>query len=354
MDSDLKKYKLLSLFSGAGGFDLGFELSGRWRTVAAIDFHPMMVQTLRTNKNLDVGNGIRFLDQAEIIEADLSNLGVEQISGYEGVDLVLGGPPCQDFSMVGRQGGYEEKKGSLIASFQRVVSCVRPKAFLFENVPNMKSAKWLESFTKFCDLLSFSGDYVVQDFLLNCADYGAATIRERIFIVGFRTEGTVKLSCPQPTHMGSKQSSLFESLSKHVSVSDALSGLPPPTFNYCGDGHFAPIHDNNVVERFKLLRQGERDHIRRRNRLYDDLPAYTLFAGGEKGGTRTHIHPTEPRELTPRECARLHGFPDEFNFSGNKSQMAIQIANSVPVLVAKAWGKHLANMLDNLSRASSV
>jgi DNA (cytosine-5)-methyltransferase 1 len=112
--------------------------------------------------------------------------------------------------------------------------------------------------------------------------------------------------------------------------------------------HFAPRHDAETTERFKLLAHGQTDHKRKRDRLYPDEPSLTLISGGEAGGTRAHIHPHEPREITPREAARLHGFPDQFSFAGNKSQIAIQVSNSVPIPVAQAWGHHLASYLDKL------
>lgn len=343
----MNKYKSFSIFSGAGGFDLGFELSGRWRTTVAIDSHPVMVRTLEKNKGLPLSRELKFLEDTKICNLDLSQIDTNFILQHKGVDLVLGGPPCQDFSAVGKQQGYEHNRGSLIDSFKKIVELLRPSMFLFENVPNMNSSKWNNNFNIFCELLTFSGKYKVKNYLLNCADYGAATVRERIFILGIMGSLNRNPSCPSPSHIDSRQFSLFEKKPTRVSVKTALAGLPNPSTKFTEDSHFAPIHETEVIRRFMKLKPGERDHFRRRNRLIEDLPSLTLFAGGEKGGTRAHIHPTEPRELTPRECARIHGFPDAFLFSGNKSQIAIQIANSVPVPIAKAWGQHLAELLDS-------
>ncbi len=149
---------------------------------------------------------------------------------------------------------------------------------------------------------------------------------------------------PTPTHQDPKGLNLFGQ--PYVTVGQALAGLPEPSPECIYPTlHFAPEHEPEVIERFIRLSEGERDHKRRRNRLHADRPAFTLFAGGPRGGTRTHIHPDYPRELTPRECARIHGFPDDFRFAGNKSMVAIQIANSVPIPVGAAWGRHLFNLL---------
>jgi DNA (cytosine-5)-methyltransferase 1 len=330
--------KIISLFSGAGGFDLGFELEGI-ETIMATDIHPRMVETLRYNKGKDF-RPIKFLRRAEIHQGDLAK-SINFISSFN-ADIVLGGPPCQSFSAIGSQVGYDDQRGSLIYSFAQVINNVNPRYFLFENVPNMKSKKWVDLFDKFLNFLRFNGRYKVNNFLLNCADYGCATIRERIFIFGCRSDTGVTPSAPAPTHSGAGD--LFSS-KLHVTVRDALVGLPLPKTKFDFPFlHFSPAHKPEIISRFIELRPGERDHIRRRNRLDLDKPALTIFAGGEMGGTRAHIHPTEPRELTPRELARLHGFPDEFTFCGNKSQIAIQIVNSVPVPMASAWARHISRL----------
>jgi DNA (cytosine-5)-methyltransferase 1 len=334
------KPKVISLFTGAGGFDLGFELEGA-STVVATDIHATMVETLRYNQGKHFG-AARFLDKADIHQADLSK-SLELISSYK-ADIVLGGPPCQSFSAIGSQHGYRGQRGSLIYSFGEIIKRTKPKFFLFENVPNMKSHKWASLFTQFTQYLECEGLFDVGSFTLNCADYGCATYRERIFILGCRRDLGIRPSPPPPTH--SIPGDLFGS-APHVTVRDAFSGLPQAVKQFDFPFlHFAPIHEPQIVDRFKKLKAGERDQIRRRNRLHHDKPAFTIFAGGEKGGTRAHIHPLEPRELTPRELARLHGFPDEFTFRGNKSQIAIQIVNSVPIPIASAWARHIASLAE--------
>ncbi len=342
------KYRLISLFSGAGGFDLGFETSGRWETVVANDSHPAMCETLRINRGIALG-GHKFLDNTEIIEGDIQGVH-ESISGYRDVDLVLGGPPCQSFSAMGNHGGYSDDRGNLIFDFAKVVENAQPTFFLFENVPNMKTGKWKLHFQEYLEYLRFQGAYSVASFLLCCADYGAATIRKRVFIVGTRSELKIKMSPPPAINQEPGRGTLLSKLPNWKTVAEAFQGLPPPVSYFDQPFlHFAPQHDQDTIERFKKLAFGETDPKRKRDRLDPGKPSLTLMSGGEAGGTRAHIHPFEPREITPREAARLHGFPDNYTFSGNKSQIAIQISNSVPVPMGLAWANHLAGSLDALS-----
>jgi DNA (cytosine-5)-methyltransferase 1 len=352
------KYNVVSLFSGAGGFDLGFELTGRWKTLLANDIHPVMCESLRRNRGIILKNGDEYLKDAVIVEGGIQDINVEDHLKGAHIDLVLGGPPCQSFSVMGKHGGYGDERGSLIYEFAKIVRSLRPTFFLFENVPNMKTGKWKIAFWEFLNFLRLEGSYAIRDFMICSAHYGAPTIRTRIFVMGQRADVDLEMSPPKPSHRPPGMASLLGDLEEYATVAQTFQGLPTPgtTFSY-PDLHFAPLHDDETVERFKRLAFGETDPKRKRDRLDPNSPALTLMSGGEQGGTRAHIHPFEPREITPREAARLHGFPDNYTFAGNKSQIAIQISNSVPVPVALAWGNHLASCLDeivtNKGRATS-
>lgn len=344
----MRKYRLASLFSGAGGFDLGFEASGRWETAVANDSHPAMCETLRLNRGIELG-AHKFLENTEIIEGDIQRVH-QSISQHGSVDLVLGGPPCQSFSTMGKQVGYADDRGNLIFEFAKVVENSRPAFFLFENVPNMKTGKWKLQFQEYLDYLRFDGAYSVSSFLLCCADFGAATIRKRVFIVGTKAELAIKMTPPLQTNQQLGRGTLLGQLPNWKTVAEAFEGLPDPVQIFDRPFlHFSPQHDPETIERFKKLGYGETDPKRKRDRLDPREPSLTLMSGGEAGGTRAHIHPFEPREITLREAARIHGFPDHYTFSGNKSQIAIQISNSVPVPMGGAWATHLANYLDELA-----
>jgi len=173
-------------------------------------------------------------------------------------------------------------------------------------------------------------------------------LRKRLFIVGIK--GDITFQFPTPTHQESiNQFEIFEKQFKHWNGSfSAIKDIPENTPN--GD---IVNHQIEIKERFEQLSFGERDHIRRRNRLDPDRPSFTIFAGGSKGGSgaRTHIHPYENRELTPRECARLHGFPDNYIFIGSRDNIILQVANSVPVPLSEAMsGKIFQYFSDNTEK----
>ena len=346
--SSLKKMSLFSFFTGAGGFDLGFESTGYWHIQFANDIHPVMIETLKLNKGKEVLRGVTFLDDANVSHQNVAEIDLSKFINGKKIDLFLGGPPCQSFSVMGKHSGFEDKRGSLVYTFANLVKKFKPRAFLFENVPNIKSPKWKEDFHKYCEIFRADGLYSVNDFTLLCADYGAATIRRRVFVFGLLASENKLVSAPRPSHFNNQLPSLFDQEKPWKTVREVLEGLPQPSYKFSfPDLHFAPLHTPEVIERFEKLLPGQTDHKRKRDRLSWDKPSLTFMAGGEAGGTRNHIHPQEPRELTPRECARIHGFPDEFTFAGNKSQIAIQIANSVPIPMAKAWGNHIYEILNN-------
>jgi DNA (cytosine-5)-methyltransferase 1 len=245
------KYRLISLFSGAGGFDLGFETSGRWSSLLANDSHSVMCQTLRLNKGLELGSE-KFLDDAEVREGDIRTIGEKYWASLSGVDLVLGGPPCQSFSVMGKHGGYDDTRGNLIYEFAKVVLTVQPKFFLFENVPNMRTGKWKREYQEFLKFLRLNNAYAVSDFLICCADYGAATLRRRVFVLGTRADITERLTAPPITHQPKGVANLFTPLKDYVTVEDAFKELPVPAnafdFPFL---HFAPQHNPETVERFK-------------------------------------------------------------------------------------------------------
>ncbi len=117
----MPKYNLVSLFSGAGGFDFGFEVTGRWQTLIATDIHPVMCETLRRNQGVALPNGGQYLKDASILEGDIQHTDIPGHLGGTQVDLVLGGPPCQSFSVMGKHGGYRDERGSLIYEFADIV-----------------------------------------------------------------------------------------------------------------------------------------------------------------------------------------------------------------------------------------
>lgn len=333
------KYNVLSLFAGAGGLDLGFEQTERFETFAAVEYQPEFAETLRMNQR----NG--YFPKMRVIEADIRSLDPQQIARESFpngvVDVVVGGPPCETFSLTGGLAGTNDPRGLLTTEFIDWVRRINPKVFLMENVPRLSvgpNKGYLTGEVK----RAIDHGYVAEYRVLCAADYGATTKRQRLILMGTNLND----SLPWPEQSHSDRPSLLHA--PYRTVRDALNGLPSCASIDCGiPDHFPAVHTMRVIERFDGLAQGEWDTVRRRGRLRWSEPAPTLFAGTLKSIAR-HIHPDEPREITNRECARIHGFPDDFVFAGRMAAVCKQIANSVPVDFARALGRGIATLLDTI------
>ena len=350
-----KTYTAISTFSGAGGLDLGFESTGKIKILETHDANNNFVKTLKLNKGKSIPPDIQYvLHDTDICNSDLGNEEfLDRFKERKGeIDIVYGGPPCQSFSVAGKRLGLQDMRGSLVYSFLEIIDHLEPKGFLFENVPGFKTIHGGELRYNFLKKIEQMG-YSTWDGLLNAADFGSATFRERFFIVGVK--GNKSLRPPQRTHadptkVNKNQDDLFGVARKPwVNCEEPLSKVKKEAMNFDIPNHVFVNHKPEIRERFGKLKFGERDQIRRRNRLHPARPSYTIFVGGKLGKlqARTHIHPFENRELTPRECAALHGFPNNWEFHGNLDDALQQVANSVPVPLAKGVATYLINCLDS-------
>jgi len=332
------------------------------RSIACVENDEDCLATLNRNKAIGIKSGVhKWLNSAEIIDYDLRYAGrlAKQFKDLE-VDIVMGGPPCQSYSVLGKRRGLNDVRGGLVFSFFEFVSELRPRAFVMENVPGFRSMDKGSVFRQVFNEMTRLG-YQCWEGKLCAADFGDATIRSRFFLIG-TLKPALPPKAPSPTHQSNEsfhsncpmfsladERAEKEKLKPYVTVGDALSGLGPPND---GSGpvnsHVAVAHRPETIARFATLSPGERDKARRRNRLDPKSPSLTLFAGGVKGKkqARTHIHPEHPREITPRECARLHRFPDDWVFVGPSDSVLVQVANSVPVYLAKAVGEVVVRSLN--------
>lgn len=336
----MHKYSILSLFTGAGGLDYSFESTERFVTRLALEYQPEFCQTLRSNQSRG------YLSDAVILEKDISTAEPEkvcwEIAPNWRPDCIIGGPPCQSFSSMGKRKGLLDPRGEMIFVFLNWVKVLRPRLFLMENVPLLSSVDRGRIREMLTDGFRRIGYSVSQDILM-AADYGAATLRKRFFIIGSLDAA---FTFPPVSH-ANKDSQLPQMTSlPYLSVSEVLESLPSPKSKWPGEpnGHFLISHSSQVTERFASIRPGGYDHVRKRSRLRPDYPSPSLVAGN-LSGIRSHIHPTEPRELTNRESARIQGFPDDFEFAGNHAAMGLQIANSVPIALGKALASAIAEHL---------
>lgn len=351
----LKPLKLVSLFSGGGGLDLGLEAAG-FETVFAtdIDYHSCI--TLERGKERAGNLGLPFLRHATIKQADVLALDSTDLMRQAGVkpgetDLLAGGPPCQAFSVFGKRLGIDDPRGRLPKQYLRLLVDLKPKAFMFENVFGLLTIHGGDTFKELCEQLSNPADglsYTLSVYRLNAADFGVPQFRDRVFIIG--TKNGKALKDIPPLCGDALESKSGANLLAWRTVADALKTIPPLGEKLAN--HTSRDHSERIIERYKALVHGERDSKTRINKLDPARPSYTIIVGSDKGGGKGHVHPFEPREVSPRESARMQTFPDWWEFSGTSRHPIRQVGNAVPPILAAVIGREIAHQIFKRRRKS--
>lgn len=343
-------FTVLDLFCGAGGLSLGFHQAG-FNIVQAVDNNPTALETYRFN----FGSHVTSLDLSQDAE-------------FSPVSVVIGGPPCQGFSSAGLRKPGDERN-SLVSSFTRTITELRPKAFVFENVEGFLTTEKGDRVMELLVPLIQAG-YHIHLRKINAANYGVPQHRKRVIAVGgLGWDPTF----PKPTHsaFGAPGAELASTILEPTpTVTDSIGDLPSPRTQPPGfpQGHYYTPLKGLDLARATKLRPGQtmRDlpaelqhssYKRRANRrVMDGTP--TERRGGPPSGVRRlrpdepskaitggaaneFLHPYEDRNLTIRECARLQTFPDDFVFFGSKSQQHQLIGNAVPPLLARIFAETL-------------
>lgn len=323
------KPRIVSTFSGCGGMDQGLKEVG-YETVWANDFSEEAVDTYRHN----LGD--------HIVLGDITKIDPFNDPTIPGADLVTGGFPCQDFSMIWKRPGLDGKRGTLYQDFRDFVAAKRPKAFIAENVKGLLTANKKKAIKVIVeDLEAVEPGYIVKPRLYNFAEYGVPQFRERVLIVGIRRDTGFDFKHPAPTH--GPRGEL-----PYTTAGEALKGVEQVPFNnnhmrqmprtreilkrIPEGGNFADIPKDDPY-----YVKGMISHVYRR--LDRNEPSKTLIAGG--GGGTWGYHFTEPRALTNRERARIQSFPDDFEFLGSNTEVRRQIGNAVPPRGMHAIGQRL-------------
>ncbi|MCI5130313.1 MAG: DNA cytosine methyltransferase [Candidatus Electrothrix sp. EH2] len=377
--------KIFDLFCGTGGFSKGFEKAAPsdYEVVFGLDLLKSSVKTFQLNHTRAFGlaGDIRKVRKQDI--SDTLNLGKGDI------DVILGGPPCQGFSSIRpfRSTNDDDPRNTLFEEFASFINYFRPKVFVMENVVGLathKNGETIELMQQCFSSLAYDTDWRI----LNAAHYGVPQKRERLIFLGVQKGG--KLSFPKPTHshdgvtigVKNKQRHLVPEknhvannvvLPKAYTVEDAIGDLPeipsggsceqytkPPVTDYQRERrngckllklHKATDHSEKMLEIIK--HSGKNIHSIPKNlitsgfsscysRLDGNEPAVTITVNFVHPASNRCIHPRLNRALTPREGARLQSFDDDFEFSGNRSQIVKQIGNAVPPLLGKAIAEELS------------
>ena len=331
-------YNILDLFCGAGGLSLGFEKAG-FSVVKAVDIDPWAVQTYNFNRKDKVAE---VLDVSKITKEYLETLRV---------DGIIGGPPCQGFSIANGQRIIDDDRNKLYREYFRILEEAKPKFFIIENVPgllNLAKGAVRDDIIRRASVLGYKVEYKV----VNAALYGIPQSRLRVVFVGIHKSCNIE-KCVFP-----------EGNSEPVTIEDAIGDLPsldngedntkyvhPPKTEYqrvIRDGmtelhnHILSIHTEETKRTIALIPEGKRvrdlPEELRGNRKYEALmrkmdrskPAVTIDTGH-----RTYFHYQELRIPSTREVARLQSFPDSYIFIGPRNDQQKQVGNAVPPILAR-------------------
>lgn len=309
--------EIVSLFSGAGGLDLGLAQAGH-TVVWANDIDRDSCETYRNN----IGN--------HVVCGDISSVPLSKIPGG---DVVVGGFPCQGFSMANLLRTVSDDRNKLYRQFLRIVRNKQPKYFLAENVRGILSLGGGSVITRIVSDFAKAG-YRVEYKCFNAADYGVSQTRFRVVIAGTRKDlpEAQNFVFPKPTHAKASPGNghVPEGILPWVTISQALRGIPEP-----GEGTELP---NHICSRYKITNRNFTGH----RRTDPDKPSPTILARGNgKGGVCAIQHPQNHRRLSVRESAIIQMFPLDFEFTGAMNSCYRQVGNAVPVLFARHLGMAL-------------
>src|SRR3990167_3115378 len=363
-----KKLKVIDLFSGVGGLSYGFAHNDGFEIVAANEILKNMAEAYSLNH-----------PAVKVYAEDIKNFGAEKIEKdlnikADEIDIIVGGPPCQAYSTVGKR-LIDDPRGKLFQEYFRVLKEFSPKLFLFENVKGLLSMQGGELLTTIISLFESLG-YKVQYKLLNAADYGAPQIRERVIIIGSKLK--VDFKYPKSTHYNPEEVlDLFDAkLKPYLTLEEAISDLPfiktnEESFEYASEpknefqklmrqnasvrlmDHSSPKNNEKLVKIMELLPDGGTpedlpEDLRPTSgfkntycRLWWNRPSTTITRNLSTPSSSRCIHPKAPRPLTTREGARIQCFPDSHKFYGSRSDRNLQIGNAVPTFFSNALAKSI-------------
>ncbi len=335
----IKALKYIDLFSGAGGFSLGFDKSG-FHNVFSVEIQNDFCETYETNFPTHT---LLKKDIAKVTKEE-----IEKLTKLNEIDVIIGGPPCQGFSIAGNIGRkfIDDPRNKLFQEFVRVVGIVNPKYFVMENVARLythNKHKTKEEIIKDFNQLG----YQVECKILNSADYGVPQIRKRVIFIGSRISD--KISFPKTSH------------TIYNTVQNALEDLPTLK---SGDNsslinHKAMNHTEQMLHKMSFIKDGgdrsdipknvrpKSGDVRKYIKYNSDKPSVTVT-----GDMRKIFHYSQNRALTVRELARLQTFPDNFEFKSSSIAQQQQVGNAVPPLMAEAIANNIKNMIkeDNKSK----
>lgn len=349
---DNKKLKVLDLFSGVGGMSLGFEMAG-YDISAALEFDKEIAESMRKNH-----------DNTYVINEDIRKVKPIDFKSIGKIDVIIGGPPCQGFSLKGKRGGMKDKRNFLFKEYISFVDYFKPKFVVIENVPNILSTSNGYFRDEIVNNLINLG-YKINYGILNASDFKVPQNRKRAIFIASKTNKET------PLPLGEK--------GNKVTTWDAISDLAYLDSGegvFCDDykfdpksefqklmrknsnklyNHVATNHSEISLDRLKRIPPEKGKEFLKENisstfgetwgRLEKNKPSPTIVTRFDTPSNGKNSHPFLNRAITPREAARIQSFPDTFIFYGKKSSVIKQIGNAVPPLMSKSIAEHIIKFI---------
>lgn len=355
-------YKVIDLFAGVGGLSYGFAHDPEFEILAANEILAPMAEAYSKNH-----------PTVKVYNKDIKDFSIEDLTRDLGikqgdVDIVVGGPPCQAYSTVGKR-LIDDPRGKLFQEYYRILKELRPQVFVFENVKGLLSMQGGELIQTIISLFESIG-YHMQKRLLNAADYGTPQVRERVILVG--TLDKRPFIYPKPTHYNPELGIPSDkSLKPYITLGEALGDLPSIKTGEQGSvyrsepqneyqrlmrenapteilEHEVPKTNAKLVALMEALPDGGSpkdvaEELRPTSgfancycRLWWYRPCTTVTRNLGCVSSSRCVHPRDPRPLSTREGARIQGFPDNYIFCGKRGDKHLQIGNAVPTFLSKA------------------
>lgn len=357
----MKKFNVVDLFAGVGGLSYGFANNPAFHIVMANEIEKDIAKAYSLNH-----------PYIKMLNDDIRNLTREKVLatiGDNNVDIVVGGPPCQSYSTLGKR--QMDDRAHLFQEYLRFLEIVQPTLFLFENVSGLLSMQNGTLIETIKEKFQEKG-YIVKSKLLNAVDYGVPQYRERVILVGMK--GKNSFEYPVATH--------GEKLIPHLTVEDAFSDLPclasgesshryatPPNNDFQRflrknstilTDNTAPNNGEHLIRIMQALPDGGSkddlpEDIRPKSgygntyaKMWWKKPAPTVTRNFATPSSSRCVHPRDSRAMTTREGARLQSFPDDYQFYGSRSMRNLEIGNAVPPLLSIALAKEVERALKGL------
>lgn len=356
------KFRVLDLFSGAGGFSCGLDMVEGFHTEVAIDFDQKAINTFQKN----------FPDtyciHGNICDEDIKNE-IVKASTDRKVNMIIGGPPCQGFSLKGKNLGIKDPRNFLFQEYVNLVSRIKPEIFIIENVKNLLASAEGFFINQIHEEFEALG-YTLNHGILNAYNFGVPQTRERTIIIGTLDKRGINL--PSEKEFSNHKTTVRDAISD-LSYLESGEGVEEGPYinqpqsdyqkmlrgrNTILHNHKATNHSAFALEKLKMIPPegdktsmptelyGRQQFMTTWGRLVWDKPSPTIDTRFDTPSNGKNSHPYLNRSITPREAARIQSFPDSFVFYGNKCSICKQIGNAVPPLLAKAIGEHIKKVTD--------